>query len=243
MHCYWLAWALVVSSTVFASDQACPKPSETGPSVPSQVRTLEGQLLFHDDIRKWFELKLDEPQCGEASIQLIQGDGAGTPMEVLRGCRVRSRGAIDLSTIGYYSLRMYQDVQGIESVGECSRQPLFPDYSKARPDKAIRAYRVDMHVNYEPGDHPIVFRVTSAGKELRPWQAYASYSLSGGFVLYGHCGDGFVVDTVFGTPEAHPGHYLTELQRHSEELKRRPAEWMPWNYRETLARLATPSAA
>jgi hypothetical protein len=122
MHCYWLAWALVVSSTVFASDQACPKPSETGPSVlPSQVRTLEGQLLFHDDIRKWFELKLDEPQCGEASIQLIQGDGAGTPMEVLRGCRVRSRGAIDLSPTGYYSLGMYQDVQVIESVGECSR--------------------------------------------------------------------------------------------------------------------------
>jgi hypothetical protein len=64
-----------------------------------------------------------------------------------------------------------------------------------------------MHVNYEPGDHPIVFRVTSAGKELRPWQAYASYSLTGGFVLYGHCGDGFVVDRVFGTPEAHPGHF------------------------------------
>jgi hypothetical protein len=64
-----------------------------------------------------------------------------------------------------------------------------------------------MHVNYEPGDHPIVFRVTSAGKELRPWQAYASYSLTGGFVLYGHCGDGFVVDGVFGTPEAHPGHF------------------------------------
>jgi hypothetical protein len=38
-------------------------------------------------------------------------------------------------------------------------------------------------------------------------------------------------------------HYLTELQRHAEELKGNPAEWMPWNYRETLARLATPAAA
>jgi hypothetical protein len=26
-------------------------------------------------------------------------------------------------------------------------------------------------------------------------------------------------------------------------LKRRPSEWMPWNYRETMARLATPTAA
>jgi hypothetical protein len=30
--------------------------------------------------------------------------------------------------------------------------------------------------------------------------------------------------------------YLAAMQRHSEELKRNPAEWMPWNYRQTLAR-------
>jgi hypothetical protein len=40
-----------------------------------------------------------------------------------------------------------------------------------------------------------------------------------------------------------PFDYLTELQRHSEELKRGSSEWMPWNYRETLARLATSAAA
>jgi hypothetical protein len=28
--------------------------------------------------------------------------------------------------------------------------------------------------------------------------------------------------------------YLVELQRHARELAARPAEWMPWNYRETL---------
>jgi transposase len=42
---------------------------------------------------------------------------------------------------------------------------------------------------------------------------------------------------------ANPFDYLTELQRHAEELKLRPSEWMPWNYRETLAGLATPTAA
>jgi transposase len=30
--------------------------------------------------------------------------------------------------------------------------------------------------------------------------------------------------------------YLVELQRHAAELKANPAEWMPWNYRDTLAR-------
>jgi transposase len=42
---------------------------------------------------------------------------------------------------------------------------------------------------------------------------------------------------------ANPFDYLTELLRHAEELKRSPSEWMPWNYRETLARLATAAAA
>jgi hypothetical protein len=30
--------------------------------------------------------------------------------------------------------------------------------------------------------------------------------------------------------------YLIELQRHAQELAASPTEWMPWNYRETLAR-------
>jgi len=42
---------------------------------------------------------------------------------------------------------------------------------------------------------------------------------------------------------ANPFDYLTELQRHAAALKSNPAEWMPWNYRETRARLATPAAA
>ncbi len=42
---------------------------------------------------------------------------------------------------------------------------------------------------------------------------------------------------------ANPFDYLTQLQRHADELKQNPSEWMPWNYRDTLARLATPAAA
>jgi hypothetical protein len=33
------------------------------------------------------------------------------------------------------------------------------------------------------------------------------------------------------------------LLRHLEELKQNPSAWMPWNYRETLARLAAHAAA
>jgi hypothetical protein len=36
--------------------------------------------------------------------------------------------------------------------------------------------------------------------------------------------------------------YLIELQRHARELAACPAEWMPWNYRETIKRMG-PAAA
>lgn len=31
--------------------------------------------------------------------------------------------------------------------------------------------------------------------------------------------------------------YLTELLRHAKELKQKPPEWMPWNYRQTITRM------
>jgi hypothetical protein len=37
---------------------------------------------------------------------------------------------------------------------------------------------------------------------------------------------------------ANPFDYLTELQKHADRLRNAPQEWMPWNYRETLAGLA-----
>lgn len=37
--------------------------------------------------------------------------------------------------------------------------------------------------------------------------------------------------------------YLTGLLRQAGELKQNPSAWMPWNYRDTLARLAVPAAA
>jgi transposase len=40
---------------------------------------------------------------------------------------------------------------------------------------------------------------------------------------------------------ASPFDYLTELERHANELSANPDRWMPWNYRETLAKTATPS--
>jgi transposase len=35
--------------------------------------------------------------------------------------------------------------------------------------------------------------------------------------------------------------YLTELQRHALELETSPADWMPWNYLETMAGFDPPA--
>src|SRR5271155_3882982 len=43
--------------------------------------------------------------------------------------------------------------------------------------------------------------------------------------------------------DANPFDYLTQLQRHAHELVGDPSEWMPWNYRETLAQIATRASA
>ncbi|MDR2710771.1 MAG: hypothetical protein LBB65_05525 [Burkholderiales bacterium] len=213
----WFFLALALS----AQAQPCPQFDSRGVVAASEVLSLEGRLIYHDGLRKWYELKLDQPRCGQASIQLTTSEGLGddAPFEALRGCRVVSLGALDLAPTGYYSRDVFQSVQHIEGKGECRRKPPLPDYSKAKPDKRVSQYRVDMEAHYTT-DQPIRFRVTdmskgvnkntnqNKGKELRPWQAYASYNLTGAFVLYGNCAEGFAVDKVFGTPQAHPLHFI-----------------------------------
>ncbi len=36
--------------------------------------------------------------------------------------------------------------------------------------------------------------------------------------------------------DVNPFEYLTELQRNAEDLAAKPADWMPWTYRQTLER-------
>lgn len=196
-----------VSWASSAPAQECPRASPNGPNILSKIRTLRGRLIFHDGIGQWFELKLDRRHCGQRGIQLVGTTANNKDLETLRGCRVTSSGALDLSPTGYYSLDVFQKVKTIRPIGLCARQSPFPDNSQIRPDKSIHAYSVEMDVDYRPGDHPIAFHVRSAGRELRPWQAYASYWVTGGLVLYGLCGEGFVVDEVYGTPSAHPNHF------------------------------------
>jgi len=196
----------IACGAVPASAQHCPRATPAGADTASVAQALQGRLTHHAGIRDWFELKLDRPMCGHKSIQVTVSNDHWEPVERMRGCRVQSYGKIDFSPTGYYSLNLFQDVTRLKPVGACVRQPLFADYSNVRPDRHVRSYTVAMHVDYRPGDHPVLFKVTSGGRILHPWQAYASYMLTGGLVLYGLCGDGFAVDRIYGTRAARPAH-------------------------------------
>jgi hypothetical protein len=47
--------------------QECPQQNADG-DLSSEVRTLEGKLVFHDGMEQWFELELDPQECGQGGI-------------------------------------------------------------------------------------------------------------------------------------------------------------------------------
>lgn len=207
-----LALAMMVVCTLepgHTQPRSCPIASATAAPTPSVVRGLRGTLIYHNGIRQWFELGLDRPTCGQHSIQLLARNQGSTLLDRIRGCRIVSTGTIDFSPTGYYTLDLFQDVESAHALGRCTQKPALPKPNDGMPDPAVRRYTVFMDVDYRPGDHPVVFHVRSGKRALHPSHAYADYMLTGGFVLYGMCGEGLVVDTVFGTRAARPSH-LTE---------------------------------
>jgi hypothetical protein len=61
-----------------------------------------------------------------------------------------------------------------------------------------------MRINYQARGGHIVVTAESGGKTLTPWQAYASYWLTGSFGFYAQCADGFDLASFSGTPETKP---------------------------------------
>jgi len=191
--------------------QPCPKENPNGPSFESESRTLTGKVVFHDEIRQWFGLQLVTPICGLQEIQLLQGGGAfevdesnAQEIETYRGCKVTVQGPLGIPGTGYYSANLYQNVDKITPSPGCILKPPFPDYSKARPSPSIHSYRVYMRIDYATRGGHIVIAAQSGNKPLTPWQTYARYTLTGGYVFYAYCADGFEITHFTGTPAAKP---------------------------------------
>lgn len=212
MSARFFVFVLLVTLASSAAAQTCPRDDPNGPPVPSNARTLEGQLVWHDDLRGWFGLKTDADVCGVREVQLIAdpGDDFGPrwkvieqKMETLRTCRVRTHGILQIPITGYYSAAVYQVLTQIGPVGQCTVKAVFPDYSDLTPIPGLQRYTVSMSFDYGH-ESPLVAHVTAHQQELKPWQAYAHYDLTGGFVFYAYCAKDFAATQFHGTPAAKP---------------------------------------
>ena len=201
------AWIAALALTLAAHSQACPRENPNGPNIESGPVTISGTVVYHNEIRQWLELHPTSPVCGNDSIQLLDGTNGPGRSDPLRGCKIVAEGTLGIPMTGYYSSDLYLSVTKITPEGDCVRQAPFPDFSRSRPAKWVRNYRVEMRLDYSARGGLIAFTIFSEGHRLTPWQAYASYDLTGSYVLYGHCAEGYVVSRVFGTPQAHAAHF------------------------------------
>jgi hypothetical protein len=145
-----LFFAVLILAASTSTAQDCPRSDPKGPLIDSAVRTLTGKVVFHNDLRGWLSLELQNPVCGEGIVQLVQLDAQKdeASLEVFRGCTVTITGKLGLSGTLYYSAEIYQEVDSIKPAGDCKRQPAFPDFSKVRPDPAVRSYSVKLWFDY-----------------------------------------------------------------------------------------------
>lgn len=217
--------------------QSCPKENPNGPSKESQSRTLTGKVVYHYEIRQWFGLQLDTSVCGETEIQLLQGGGAfevdesnAHQIEIYRGCRVTVHGSLGIPGTGYYSANLYQNVEKIDSEKGCVLKSFLPDYSKAKPNRTIRNYRVSMRFDYSARGGHININARSGDRNLSPWQAYADYWLTGGYALYAHCATGFDIGSFKGTPEAKPWLIDNEIAMDPESAAEEHIRWITLDY-------------
>ena len=72
MDRFTLALALIALAAVAAIGQQCPQASAANPDSESESRTLDGKLIFHDGIRKWFELKLDHRNAASLRLSFFE---------------------------------------------------------------------------------------------------------------------------------------------------------------------------
>lgn len=209
MRGWWLAAALVVlAPAICCGAQECPR---SGDGAASAVRTLTGRLVLHNGLRRWWGLQVSQAVCGAGEIQVIvnSGDDAedrrqANELDTLRGCDVEITGPLNVPGTGYFSAPLYQTRYDVKAEPGCIRQPLFPEYTGSLPAGNLRRYDVRISLDYVPGDHPPAFVITGNGRRLSPWQAYASYRLTGERVMYAECGRGFAATRFSGGSAAHP---------------------------------------
>ncbi|HXB62795.1 MAG TPA: hypothetical protein VNU94_08110 [Acidobacteriaceae bacterium] len=194
MRAIWILIFLTLGMQTLSA-QNCPADSGelTTPS------SLQGTIAYHHELRDWIGLKLQQPACGQNEIQLTFSDTAGYKhAETLRGCSVAVTGSLDESPTGYYSTDFFIVDSYIEPAPNCQPQPPIVYPSASKIPASIKSYSVTATI---PADNePIRIRARRTDQDkafLSPGEAYIQTRLTGGYVLYALCANGFTTTSFF----------------------------------------------
>ena len=114
----WVSVMLLLCATsAWGQMEQCKTSADAQENQAVVQQSLRGRLVFKSGLRSWFELKLDEPYCGQKSLQLIADDQSKMPLESFRHCHVETKGAIYIPDTGYYSAEYFQAVTAIKGLG------------------------------------------------------------------------------------------------------------------------------
>ena len=148
-----------------------------------------------------------------------------------------------------YSLALAQEITGRLQAVHCDLGRMEWEGPRELAEQPCSLYGVPLHVISRSQD--LLSQVEERGMWPSSTTRYCTSDhkvithLVNAIATYGAQGGDLFISLIH-TCElngANPFDYLTELQRHTEELKANPSEWMPWNYRETLQRLTASPAA
>ena len=139
-----LATALLVGATT-VHGQTCPVQDRGEAAKPS---ILQGSLLFHEEIREWIGLKLDQPACGQTEVQLVfSKQEAWREAKSLRGRRVTATGQLYESPTGYYSAEIAISNAALKPDSKC--HPSAVEEPSTVPISAdVKAYGASITVDY-----------------------------------------------------------------------------------------------
>jgi hypothetical protein len=202
----------ILSASLFfpvaACAQNCPVRSESGLAEASEASTLHGRLILHYGLREWLGLKLDQPACGQADIQLVFSDAKmQRSMESFRGCDVSATGKLFGATTAYYSTDVAISDPAVKPDSSCQPFPIEPDPTAAPIPANLKHFRASISVDYR-GNGRVDVRVwqSTNKKMLQPWRAFVYYFLTGGAdVMWFGCREGFSIHGMTQTPKSPDG--------------------------------------
>lgn len=184
--------------------QACPEHDGNGFAEAAMASTLHGTLQVHNDLRHWLGLKLDATVCKKDEVQLIFSKSASRrEAETMRGCTVTGTGKLFESPTAYYSEELAVADAELKPDPSCHRTPAEPDPSTISIPGTLKSYRASINVDYQGKGH-VEVRVwpgKSESVQLKPWQTYVRYTLTGGQdVIWFNCQKDFSIKDITQTP-------------------------------------------